>query len=203
MNVTAHRSNGANRPTLPAKPNGPGPRPPPKHVSAHAQTALVSQMTTGPAASGGPETAPSHFDRYLRKALERNEPAARFALNPQPLPPKAALLASIVLLFSEQMSDLAEAADLMPQSDGECGANLMSSHVANFVDEVSTRGLHVRWPFPWPAPEWFTDSLNGSDLIVMGTQFQHAAALAIDRDICRIFSDAAHALLEDGAARLE
>jgi hypothetical protein len=202
MNVTEHRSNGANPPAQPAKPNRPGPRPPPKHVSADARTALVSQATTGQATTGGPETAPSHFDRYLRKALERNEPAARFALNPQPLPPKTALLASIVLLFSEQMNDLAEAADLMPRYDGECGANLMSSHVAAFVDEVSARGLHVRWPFPWRAPEWFTDSLTGPDLIVMGTQFEQAVALAIDRDIGRIFSDAAHALLEAGAARL-
>src|SRR4051794_7840918 len=140
-------------------PGKPGPRPPPKHLSARALTALVSQLTTGYASAEGPESAPSHFDRYLRKAIERNEPAARFALNPQPLPPKSALLASIVQLFSERMTDLAEAADLMPHSDGETGASFMSDHVANFVDEVCGNGLQVRWPFPWPAPEWFSANL--------------------------------------------
>jgi hypothetical protein len=202
MNVTANRENGATEPARPAKPNGPGPRPPPKHLSARALTALVSQLTTGYASAEGSESAPSHFDRYLRKAIERNEPAARFALNPQPLPPKSALLASIVQLFSERMTDLAEAADLMPHSDGETGASFMSDHVANFVDEVCGNGLQVRWPFPWPAPEWFSANLSGPDLVVMGTQFQQAAALAMDRDIGRTFADAAHALLEAGAARI-
>jgi hypothetical protein len=36
----------------------------------------------------------------------------------------------------------------------------------------------------------------------MGTQFQQAAATATDRELGRTFADAAHALLEAGAARL-
>jgi hypothetical protein len=43
--------------------------------------------------------------------------------------------------------------------------------------------------------------LNGPDLIVMGTQFQQCAVLTYDRELGRTFSDAAHALLEAGAAR--
>jgi nucleotide-binding universal stress UspA family protein len=40
------------------------------------------------------------------------------------------------------------------------------------------------------------------NLIVMGTQFQQSAVIAMDRDLGRTFADAAHALLEAGAARL-
>ena len=62
--------------------------------------------------------------------------------------------------------------------------------------------MHIRWPLPWPAPPWFSDSLSGADLIVMGAQFQQSAVIAMDRDLGRTFADAAHALLEAGAARL-
>ena len=46
------------------------------------------------------------------------------------------------------------------------------------------------------------DTLSAADLIVMGTQFQQSAVIAMDREIGRTFADAAHALLEAGAARL-
>ena len=36
----------------------------------------------------------------------------------------------------------------------------------------------------------------------MGTQFQQCSVIALDRDLGRTFGDAAHALLEAGAARL-
>ena len=49
MNVTAHRTIG--KPTPPVDPNGPGPRPPPKHLSARA-------LTTGYPNPDGPENAP-------------------------------------------------------------------------------------------------------------------------------------------------
>ena len=75
-------------------------------------------------------------------------------------------------------------------------------HVARFVDEICGNGMKVRWPFPWPAPHWFSECLSGADLIVMGTQFQQCGVIAMDRDLARTFADAAHALLEAGAARL-
>jgi hypothetical protein len=36
----------------------------------------------------------------------------------------------------------------------------------------------------------------------MGTQFQQAAVISMDRELGRTFADAAHALLEAGSARL-
>src|SRR5688572_17758353 len=61
MNGNAQRSIG---------PGQPGPRPPPKHLSARALTALVSQLTTG-YAHPDPEETPGPLDPYLRRALER------------------------------------------------------------------------------------------------------------------------------------
>jgi len=108
MSVSTH-------PSL-AAPGKPGPKPPPKHLSARALTALVSQLTTGYANPDGPEEAPGPLDPYIRKALERSvlgtgvstnlwrviaekhpeiwdviggDPLSAVALNPQPLPPRA------------------------------------------------------------------------------------------------------------------
>jgi|SRR5688572_14673524 hypothetical protein len=216
-------------PVPPVDPNGPGPRPPPKHLSARALTALVSQLTTGYANPDGPEETPGPLDPYIRKALERSvlgagmgtnlwrviaekhpeiwnviggDPSSAVALNPQPLPPRSAFLASIILGVTERMTDVCELADLIPRPGGGRGSILVAGHVAKFVDDICSNGLRIPWPFPWPAPPWFAENLSGADLIVMGTQFQQCAAIAMDRDLARTFADAAHALLEAGAARL-
>ena len=220
MTVTAQRT------IVPAKP---GPRPPPKHLSARALTALVSQLTTGYANAEGPEEAPGPFDPYLRRALERSvlgggpgtylwrviaekhpeiwdviggDPQSQVAMNPQPLPPRSAFLASVVLEFTERMTDVADIADLIPRPGGDPGNLIVAGHVAHFVDEICGNGFKIRWPLPWPPPNWFSESLSGPDLIVMGTQFQQCAVIARDRDLGRTFADAAHAMLEAGAARL-
>ncbi len=220
MTITAHRSLG---------PGQPGPRPPPKHLSARALTALVSQLTTGYANPNTPEEWPGPLDPYIRRALERaamgagvgmnlwgviaekhpeiwriigGDPSGQSALNPQPLPPRSAFLASVVIEFSERMTLVAEIAELIPRPGGERGIIIVGGHVAKFVDEIVASNLHLRWPLPWPAPTWFPESLSGADLIVMGAQFQQSAVIAMDRDLGRTFADAAHALLEAGAARL-
>jgi hypothetical protein len=224
MNVSAQRS------INPGLAGGtPGPRPPPKHLSARALTALVSQLTTGYPNNDGPEEAPGPLDPYLRRALERSvigagagtnlwrviaekhpeiwdviggDPSSQLALNPQPLPPRSAFLAAVIQEFSERMTDLAQIADLIPRPGGERGIIIVGGHVAKFVDDICGNGFKVRWPLPWPAPAWFSDMLSGADLIVMGTQFQQAAVIAMDRELGRTFADAAHALLEAGSARL-
>ncbi len=200
-----------------------------KHLSARALTALVSQLTTGYSFPEDPEQAPGPLDPYIRRALERSvlgggavanlwrviadkhpevwdviggDPASRVALNPQPLPPRSAYVAALILEFTDRMTNVAELADLIPRPGGEPGNLIVAGHVAKFVDDICCNGLRIRWPFPWPPPPWFSDSLSGADLIVMGTQFQQVSVIAMDRDLGRTFADAAHALLEAGAARL-
>jgi len=215
------------QPTEP-EPNLPGPRPPPNELSARALAALVSQLTTGYSNPDGPEETPGPVDPYIRRALERSVvgsgtasnlwrfiaekhpeiwdvigggPLSGIALKPQPLPPRSAFLAAVILEFTERMTLVCELADLIPRPGGERGTTIVAGHVAKFVDDVCGNGFKLKWPFPWPAPGWFKVSLSGADLIVMGTQFQQCAGLAIDRDLGRTFADAAHALLEAGASR--
>ena len=209
-------------------PGKPGPKPPPKHLSVRALAALVSQLTTGYANPDSPEEPPGPLAPYIRKALERSVLGAGHGtnlwrviaekhpeiwdviggdpqsstMNQQPLPPRSAFLASVSLEFTERMTDVCELADLIPRAGGEPGNLIVAGHVARFVDEVCGNGLKIKWPLPWPPPPWFSESLNGADLIVMGTQFQQSAMIALDRDLGRTFADAAHALLEAGAARL-
>jgi len=130
------------------------------------------------------------------------DPASAVALNPQPLPPRSAFLAAVILEVTERMTDVCELADLIPRPGGERGNILVAGHVAKFVDDICGNGLRIHWPFPWPAPGWFSSSLSGQDLVVMGTQFQQCAAIAMDPDLSGTFADAAYALLEAGAARL-
>jgi hypothetical protein len=220
MNNTAHRSIG---------PGQPATRTPSKHLSARALTALVSQLTTGYASPNTPEEWPGPLDPYLRRALERaamgagvgmnlwgviaeqhpeiwqiigGDPAVQNSPGSKLLPPRSAFLASVVIEFTERMTLVAEIAELIPRPGGERGIIIVGGHVARFVDEICVNGLHLRWPLPWPAPTWYPETLTGADLIVMGTQFQQSAAIAMDRDLGRTFADAAHALLEAGAARL-
>src|SRR6187549_2463608 len=185
MNLTAQRStalgqtNPAPQPVPPVDPNGPGPRPPPKHLSARALTALVSQLTTGYPHPDGPEHAPGPLDPYIRKALERSvvgtgmgtnlwrviaekhpeiwdviggDPLSAVALNPQPLPPRSAFLAALILEVTERMTDVCELADLIPRPGGERGNILVAGHVARFVDDICANGLKIKWPLPWPPP---------------------------------------------------
>lgn len=225
MNATAQRSM-----TTELAGGTPGPRPPPKHLSARALTALVSQLTTGYPNPEGPDDPPGPLDPYMRRALERSvvgaagggtnlwrviaekhpeiwdviggDPSSQIALNPQPLPPRSAFLAAVILEFTERMADVLHMADLIPRPGGERGIIVVGGHVAQFIDDICGNGLKLRWPFPWPAPPWFSDRLSGADLIVMGTQFQQAAVIATDRELGRTFFDAAYALLEAGSARL-
>jgi hypothetical protein len=207
----------------------PGPRPPPKHLSARALAALVSQLTTGFPNHDGSEEAPGPLDPYLRRALERSvlgagagsnlwrviaqkhpeiwdviggDPSSQVALNPQPLPPRSAFLAAVIQEFTERMTDVGQIADLIPRPGGERGIIIVGGHVAKFVDDICGNGFKLRWPLPWPAPAWFSEMLTGADLIVMGTQFQQIAATTLDHELGRTFADAAHALLEAGSARL-
>jgi len=209
-------------------PGQPGPRPPPKLLSPEALMALVGQLTAGLETKSPKETS-GPMDPYMRRALERTamgagvstslwrtiatnhpevwdviggDPQAQISLNPQPLPPRPAFLAGVVLEFTERMTLVLEIADLIPRPGGEKGIVIVGGHVARFVDDLCIHTLEVRWPLPWAAPTWFPDGLSGADLIVMGTQFQQSAATAMDRELGRTFADAAHALLEAGAARL-
>jgi hypothetical protein len=219
MSNTAHRIG----------PGQPATRAPTKHLSARALTALVTQLTTGYASPAAPEEWPGPLDPYLRRALERaalgagvgmnlwgviaenhpeiwqiigGDPAVQNSPGSKLLPPRSAFLASVVIEFTERMTLVAEIAELIPRPGGERGIVIAGDHVARFVDEICVNDLHVRWPLPWPAPPWFPESLGAADLIVMGTQFQQSAVIAMDRDLGRTFADAAHALLEAGAARL-
>jgi hypothetical protein len=151
---------------------------------------------------GLPGPRPPPNDIYIRKALERigRRHMAVVPLNPS-LPPRPAFLAAFIQEYAERMTLLCELADLLPRPGGEPGSVVVAGHVARFVDDVCGNGFKLRWPYPWPAPGWFSVALDGPDLVVMGTEFQQHAGLAMDRDLGRTFADAAQALLEAGAAR--
>jgi hypothetical protein len=141
-------------------------------------------------------------------AAERERPFAVGSVktNVGHLESAAGVISLIKLMLCLEAEELAPHLNLKtvnPHIDVDgLGVGIVGGHVARFVDVICVTNLHIRWPLPWPAPPWFADTLTGADLIVMGTQFQQSAAMAMDRDLGRTFADAAHALLEAGAARL-
>ena len=190
MNMTAHRSmvwasSPPPDPVPPVEPDGPGPKPPPKHHSAAIPRTFVSQ---------GPGSPPGPLDPYVRRALERPVPGR--------LPPRPAFLSAVIIQFADHMTGLAEAADLNRGPEGEAGSIVIAGELARFVDDICDGTARMTWPFASPRPEWYPDVFSGADLIVMGTQFRQCAAIAMDPDVGRAFADVAHALLATGAARL-
>ena len=49
------------------------------------------------------------------------------------------------------------------------------TYTSRFIDEWCGTEFRLRWPFPGPRPHWFPHELDGIDLIVVATQFKHAA----------------------------
>ena len=72
LRIAASGRHNANSRSSAGRRGQPGPKPPPKHLSARALTALVSQLTTGYPNPEGPENPPGPLDPYIRKALERS-----------------------------------------------------------------------------------------------------------------------------------
>ena len=199
----------------------------PNALSHRALAALVGQLI-GDYPNPEEPHPPGPFDMYIRAALrdtrlslaespllrliaERHPeiwevigggPIVRAALNPQPLPPRAAFAVAFARAVVERMTLVQEVADLLPNSGGERGIIIVGGHIAALTDELCGTGLRLKWPFPGPRPRWFAETVNGVDLLVIGLQFHHAVAESLNRALGQEFADAANQLIETGAGRL-
>jgi hypothetical protein len=118
------------------------------------------------------------------------------ALNPQPLPPRWSLMASLAATAALRAETLAE---LGRVSGSEGGA---VRFVSELVDDICGNDWRFRWPFPGPRPNWLLAPVDGVDLVVMAGVFATAAQRVFDDELAQALGDAAARLAETGTGRL-
>jgi hypothetical protein len=125
------------------------------------------------------------------------------ALNPQPLPPRAAFMVSVAQALISRAELLQEFADAIGREGEEQGIIIVSGYISRFVDDFCDTGYRLKYPFPGPRPRWFADELDGIDLVVMATQFDQAAKEAFHPELRQSLANASLKLVEAGFSRME
>ena len=133
-------------------------------------------------------------------AVRRFSPGAEVGLNPQPLPPKEALLVA----SAEVAHDIAFAA-VSAQAAGTDGAGRL---VAQAIDEwcgTRPRPLPIPWPGPWPfpwppEPEPHPDWDIGASRVVGALALAQVASRLQEGDARDALAKGAEQLLEAGLA---
>jgi hypothetical protein len=134
-------------------------------------------------------------------ATGRLRPGEKVALNPQPLPPRYALLAEVVDAVRSRAEVLQELADATTREDEQRGIIIVGGYTSRFCDDWCGNGFRLKWPFPGPRPSWFADELNGTDLIFIGALLDQASEETFSGDLRRHLADASTKFLEAGLSR--
>lgn len=122
------------------------------------------------------------------------------ALNPQPLPPRFVFLVAVaqaVISRAELLQEIADATKGEQQ-----GIIIVGGYISRFSDDWCGNGFRLKWPFPGPRPHWFTNELDGIDLVVMATQFEQAAKEAFSPDLRQNLADASAKFVEGGLSKM-
>ncbi len=130
-------------------------------------------------------------------------PLSMIALNPQPLPPGIAFAAAVAGEVIDRAAIRQELADLLHSNGEESGIIIVGGHIQRFVDDWCGTNWKMKFPFPVPPPPWWSEKLTGTDLIVMGVQFQNAAPQVFNEGLRQAFGDAGARLIETGLSRIQ
>jgi hypothetical protein len=115
------------------------------------------------------------------------------ALNPQPLPPRWAFMASLAAAAvrrAELIGDLGR----MTGADGMAGR-----YVMELGDEICGNG-RLPWPWPWPRPDWLVEEVGPVDLAIMAGVFSAAAGRVLDAALSQGLQDASVKMAEAATA---
>jgi len=123
------------------------------------------------------------------------------ALNPQPLPPRAAFLAA----FAEEVIDrsllMQEVADALNQTGEQQGIIIVGGRLTLLVDELCGNNFKVRIPFPKPKRDE-DEFLSGLELLTVGAVFEENAATVAHEGLRQELRNAGARLIETGIARM-
>jgi len=123
------------------------------------------------------------------------------ALNPQPLPPRIAFFLSVVRTVVSRAELFQEMADATRREGEQHGIIIVGGYISRFSDDWCGNGFRLKWPFPGPRPNWYTDQLHTTDLLVMATGFAQSSKEAFNPDLRRSLADASAKFAETGLSR--
>jgi hypothetical protein len=124
-------------------------------------------------------------------------------LNPQPLPPRRAFIASLgrtIVERAELMQDMSNAAG----NEGEQrGIIIVGGYLAKIADDFCGTGFRLRWPFPNPPPPWFNQAFDGVDLVLLAAHLDQAAAQTFSPALKQGLSQASAKFAETGLSKIQ
>jgi hypothetical protein len=125
------------------------------------------------------------------------------ALNPQPLPPRAAFLIAVAQAVIRRAELFQEIASATSHDDSQQGIIIVGGYTSRFSDDWCGTGFKLRWPFPGPRPHWFPYELDGIDLIVVATQFEQAAKETFSQELRQHLAKTSAKFTEVGMSKLQ
>lgn len=183
-------------------------------LSRQQMVSLVGELLGGYPNPDG-TTPPGPWDPIIHKAIERlgphpepwrpvfgpgPQPWEEVALNPQPLPPKAAFAAAIAKEVIDRTMLMQEIADALPQAGQRQGIIIVGGYLSRFIDDCGNDRLWRKRPFP-PRRDG-DDRLTALELIVMGVMFEQGAQISAQEPLQQEFRKAGAKLTEIGLARM-
>lgn len=141
---------------------------------------------------------PEMFD-----ALKPHSLIESAGLNPQPLPPRQAFLASLARIVIDRAELMQEIADSSRSRGEQQGIIIVSGYLARFADDFCPDIFRLKWPFGKPRPHWFDEKLDGVDLLTLASQFHEAAKEAFSPALQQGLRDASAKFLDAGLSRMQ
>jgi hypothetical protein len=127
----------------------------------------------------------------------------KVALNPQPLPPRFAFLVAVAQAVINRAELLQEVADATAREDDQQGIIIVGGYTSRFSDDFCGTGFRLKYPFPGPPPHWFTNDLDGIDLLVIATQFEQASKEMFSPGLRQNLAEVSAKFVEAGVAKMQ
>jgi hypothetical protein len=180
-------------------------------IPRRAFTSLVSQLVNGYPNPEDPE--PSPWGPVIRRVLDRirlvagphPEPWAWTALNPQPLPPRLAVVVALTQEVVEKLSSLHQLVDVLSGEAQAQAAQMADLYLSQFIDDCGNGRIPPwkRWPFPWPPRrDEMSEALNPAELVVIGAQLSSAVTTVAGDRLRRDLDAAGSKLIAVGLDRM-
>jgi hypothetical protein len=141
--------------------------------------------------------------RWQNAVGSKTYPLIQAEINPQPLPPRALLFATIAREVADRAMVMQETADAIQGHGEQQRIVVIGDYVSKFVDDICGDDFHVQWPFPVPRLCWLPEEVRGIDLTVAGVQFQRTASETCNGQLAQVFAEAGKRLPKIGLSRLQ
>jgi hypothetical protein len=141
--------------------------------------------------------------RWQNAVGSETHPLIQAEINPQPLPPRALLFATIAREVADRAMVMQETADAIQGHGEQQRIVVIGDYVSKFVDDICGDDFHVQWPFPVPRLCWLPEEVRGIDLTVAGVQFQRTASETCNGQLAQVFAEAGKRLPKIGLSRLQ